>query len=202
MNFKPYGEVIGQVAAAKKTDEAMLTSGLEPNVDPDKTYGDIAIRQYGRYISEFRPFEEEMVANRNDTSLVDAVPDDVEQQSNIAEGIAKRNRDRIGFEETKALSNEREASSERGESLALAGGLNNARLAQLDANNRTLSELINIGQGVNQSSLQGLGAAAQNDVTRQNAYTQAKSAYRAQQRQAAGQALGTAAAIGTALYFF
>ena len=81
----------------------------------------------------------------------------------------------------------------------MSGGLNNARLAQLDANNRTLADLINIGQGVNRSSLSGLSTAAQNDVSRQNAFTQARAANKAQNRQIAGQALGTAAAIGMAL---
>jgi hypothetical protein len=83
--------------------------------------------------------------------------------------------------------------------LSLAGGLNNARLAQMDANNRTLADLINIGQGVNRNSLAGLGTAAQNETNRKNAFTQAKAAHRAQSRQIAGQALGTAAAVGMML---
>lgn len=170
--------------------------GLTPSNNPDFDYADVAVRQYGRYINDFRPFEEEMLRNRKDTSLVDAVPEDVAQQTQIAEGVAKRNRERLGMSETAALRQGREAASQRGESLALTGGLNNARLAQLDANNRTLGNLINIGQGVNRSSLQGLGTAAANDVSRQNAFTQARAQHAAQNRQIAGGVLGTAAAIG------
>ena len=124
------------------------------------------------------------------------MPEDVAQQTQIAEDVARRNRERLGFEETAALAQGRQAASQRGESLALTGGLNNARLAQVDANNRTLANLINIGQGVNRSSLQGLGTAAQNDVSRQNAFTQARAQHAAQNRQIAGGILGTAAAIG------
>ena len=172
---------------------------LDPVSDPDFEFANTAIRQYGRYISDFRPFEEEMLAKREDTSIIDAVPQDVRQQTQIASDVARRNRERLGFEETAALAQGRQAATQRGEALSLSGGLNNARLAQLDANNRTLADLINIGQGVNRSSLSALSTAAQNDVSRQNAFTQARAANKAQNRQIAGQALGTAAAIGMAL---
>ena len=134
-----------------------------------------------------------MLRNRKDTSLVDAVPEDVAQQTQIAEDVARRNRERLGMSETAALRQGREAASQRGEALALTGGLNNARLAQLDANNRTLANLINIGQGVNRSSLTGLGTAAANDVSRQNAFTQARAQHAAQNRQIGGSVLATAA---------
>tara|TARA_Y100000004_G_C8848174_1_gene383535 strand:+ start:76 stop:759 length:684 start_codon:yes stop_codon:yes gene_type:complete len=167
--------------------------GLSPSANPDFDYADVAVRQYGRYINDFRPFEEEMLRNRKDTSLVDAVPEDVAQQTQIAEDVARRNRERLGMSETAALRQGREAASQRGEALALTGGLNNARLAQLDANNRTLANLINIGQGVNRSSLTGLGTAAANDVSRQNAFTQARAQHAAQNRQIGGSVLATAA---------
>lgn len=170
--------------------------GITPSNNPDFDYADVAVRQYGRYINDFRPFEEEILQSRDDTSLIDAVPEDVAQQTQIAEDVARRNRERLGMSETAALRQGREAASQRGEALALTGGLNNARLAQLDANNRTLANLINIGQGVNRSSLQGLGVAAQNDVSRQNAFTQARAQHAAQNRQIAGGILGTAAALG------
>ena len=52
---------------------------------------------------------------------------------------------------------------------------------------------------IRDSSLAGLGTAAQNETNRKNAFTQAKASHRAQTRQIAGQALGTAAAIGMML---
>ncbi len=183
----------------RELQQNAMSLGLDPVSDPDFEFANTAIRQYGRYISDFRPFEEEMLAKRDDTSIIDAVPQDVRQQTQIASDVARRNRERLGFEETAALAQGRQAATQRGEALSLSGGLNNARLAQLDANNRTLADLINIGQGVNRSSLSALSTAAQNDVSRQNAFTQARAAHKAQNRQIAGQALGTAAAIGMAL---
>lgn len=183
----------------RELQQNAMSLGLDPVSDPDFEFANTAIRQYGRYITDFRPFEEEMLAKRDDTSIIDAVPQDVAQQTQIASDVARRNRERLGFEETAALAQGRQAATQRGEALSLSGGLNNARLAQLDANNRTLADLINIGQGVNRSSLSALSTAAQNDVSRQNAFTQARAAHKAQNRQIAGQALGTAAAIGMAL---
>ena len=130
--------------------------------DPDKIFADVTQRQQDRYIRDYRPFEDELVQQaQTDTSLIDAVPEDVAQQSQIAQDIARRNRERFGFESTQALTAERQRAFQRGGVVNLAGGLNEARLAQLNQNQKVLSDLINIGQGVNRSSLQGLGAAAE-----------------------------------------
>ena len=147
--------------------------------DPDKVFADVSQRQYDRYERDFKPFEVDLVARaQSDTSLIDRVPQDVEQQQRIAEGVSRRNRERFGFESTQALAAERERASQRGEALNLAGGLTNARLSQLDANQRALGDLMNIGQGLNRSSLSGLGAAAENAVARRNQYERDRVAYK------------------------
>lgn len=147
--------------------------------DPDKVFADVTQRQQDRYKRDFRPFENELVQQaQTDTSLIDAVPEDVAQQSQIAQDIARRNRERFGFESTQALTAERQRAFQRGGVVNLAGGLNEARLAQLDQNQKVLSDLINIGQGVNRSSLQGLGAAAENAVARRNQYERDRVAYK------------------------
>ena len=48
--------------------------GLDAVATPDFEFANTAVRQYGRYITDFRPFEEEMLAKRDDTSIIDAVP--------------------------------------------------------------------------------------------------------------------------------
>jgi hypothetical protein len=147
--------------------------------DPDKVFADVTQRQQDRYKRDFRPFENELVQKaQTDTSLIDAVPEDVAQQSQIAEDVARRNRERFGFESTQALTAERQRAFQRGGVVNLAGGLNEARLSQLDQNQKVLSDLINIGQGVNRSSLQGLGAAAENAVARRNQYERDRVAYK------------------------
>jgi hypothetical protein len=147
--------------------------------DPDKVFADVSKRQFDRYERDFKPFEKDLIARaQTDTSLVDAVPQDVEQQQKIAEDINRRNRERFGIESTAVLSEERQRALQRGGAVNLAGGLNNARLAQLNQNQKVLGDLINIGQGINRSSLSGLGAAAENAVARRNQYERDRVAYK------------------------
>ena len=147
--------------------------------DPDYIFADVSKRQFDRYERDFKPFEIDLIERAQaDTSLIDRVPEDVEQQQRIAEGVNRRNRERFGFESTQALAAERERATQRGEALNLAGGLTNARLAQLDQNQKVLGDLINIGQGLNRSSLSGLGAAAENAVARRNQYERDRVAYK------------------------
>ena len=146
---------------------------------PDQIFADVTQGQYDRFEREFKPFEKDILARaQTDTSLIDAVPEDTAEQQRIAEGIARRNRERFGFESTAALAAERDRATQRGGALTLAGGLNNARLAQLDANQRVISDLINIGQGVNRSSLSGLGTAAENAVARRSQFERDRVAYK------------------------
>ena len=52
--------------------------------DPDKVFADVTQRQQDRYKRDFRPFENELVQQaQTDTSLLDAVPEDVAQQSQM-----------------------------------------------------------------------------------------------------------------------
>ena len=163
--------------------------------DPDKVMADVAAGQHERYIRNFRDFENALIAARDDTSLIDAVREDVPEQSQIAREVARRQRSRYGLQQTAVEARESARASQRGEAISLAGGLNNARIAQREANTRLLSDLINIGQGVNRSSLSNLGAAGENAVARRNAYEQARSQHKQQQ-------WGIIGSIGSALAKF
>ena len=156
-----------------------LSSNLAEVTDPDQTFADVSQSGFDRFITSYRPFENQLIQrSQTDTSLVDSVAPTVQAQTDIAQGVAQRNRERFGLAETGAMRRERTRATNRAQSLNLAGGLNNARLAQQEANQALLADLINIGQGVNRSALSGLGAAAQNAVARQNQYTQDKTAYK------------------------
>lgn len=153
---------------------------LPPVADPDKAFSDVAMRQHEIYMREFRPFEEALIGTLDDTSLVDAVPGDVETQTRIAQGVAERNRQRYGYTQTAVERTETGREMQRGTALNLAGGLNTGRLAQRERNQSLLSELVNLSQGINTSVMGQMGAAAEGAVTRKNAYTQAKAASKAQ----------------------
>tara|TARA_R100000482_G_scaffold124135_1_gene75968 strand:+ start:4141 stop:4842 length:702 start_codon:yes stop_codon:yes gene_type:complete len=162
------------------TNRGFTADELPAVSDPDATYADVVEGQYEQYIRNFRDFENALIASRNSTDLIDAAREDTPQQIALAEGIARRNRERYGYRPTAVEAQEMQRATQRGGALTLAGGLNNARLAQRDANQRLLSDLINIGQGVNRSSLSGLGSAAQNAASRQQAFQNDRAAYKQQ----------------------
>jgi hypothetical protein len=173
------GKSIGTLNYAN-TNRGFTADELPAVSDPDATYADVVEGQYEQYIRNFRDFENALIASRDSTDLIDAAREDTPQQIALAEGIAKRNRERYGYRPTAVEAQEMQRATQRGGALTLAGGLNNARLAQRDANQRVLSDLINIGQGVNRSSLSGLGSAAQNAASRQQAFQNDRAAYKQQ----------------------
>ena len=155
--------------------------------DPERAYADMARGQHERYIRDYRAFEEELLGSRRDQSLVTQAKEDAETQSEIAAGIQQRNLSRYGRQLTAVERQESERAQTRGQSLSLAGGINNARLAQREANQRLLGELINIGQDVNRSAMQQMGVSAENSVARRNAYRQARASHKSQTMGMIGQ---------------
>jgi len=180
------GPAIGTIDFS--TNQNYSASQLPTVSDPDKTMADVATGQHERYIKNYRGFEEALIAARNDTSLIDAAREDAPEQARIASEAAARNRSRFGLTQTAVQARETQRAEQRGAALNLAGGVNNARLAQRDANKRLLGDLINIGQGVNRSSLSQLGAAGENAVQRKNAYQNARAQHKAQTWQMVGSA--------------
>ena len=102
--------------------------------DPEQTFADIMLGEQRDYMKDFAAFEESLVAARDDTSLIDAVPEDVAMQAQKAREIAERNKRRFGVTSTAVEEREAERSLQRGETLGLAGGLTNARIAQKEQN--------------------------------------------------------------------
>jgi hypothetical protein len=153
-----------------------------PNVsDPEAAYAQITRQEYLDYVNNYRDFEEGMIDRaQNDTSLIDAARTDAAAASGIATGISNRNASRYGAALTPAQAQEQTRSLDRANTLGGIQAVGDARIAQREANTRQLSDLINIGQGVNRSSQSQLGSAAQNATQRENAYSQAKAASKAQ----------------------
>ena len=163
--------------------------------DADKYYAQVVQNQYETSIQEFEPFEQALISSLDDTSLIDAVRPDVAQQTEIAKGIAERNRQRYGYEQTAAEASESQRATQRGQALNLAGGLNTARIAQRQRNRNLMADLMNIGAQQNRSSLYQLGTSAQNAVDRANAFTQAKAQSKAQSWGMIGNFLGNVASL-------
>jgi len=99
--------------------------------------------------------------------------------SALTQGVASRNAQRYGVALTPAQIQQQELRLQRANTLGGIQSVNDAKIAQREANTALLADLINIGQGVNRASQRQLGSAAADATARKNAYTQAKAASKA-----------------------
>ena len=177
-------------------NDTPYAGGTIPSVsDPDKTFADMTRQQYLDFVNNYGQFEEDLINQaQNDTSLIDQAREDVAGAQERARGIAQRNISRYGTALTPAQRQEMERSLGRSNVLGGIQAIQDARLAQRDANQTLLADLINIGQGVNRTSLQQMGSAAADATARKNAYEQAKAQSRANTYGLIG-SLGSAAIL-------
>ena len=181
-----------------RTGNSSLVAYGSDGVDPEKTLANMTRADYNNYLENYQPRELELIERaKNDTGLIDDAKADRDMSAGLLSGIESRNRSRYGVALTPAQIQQQQASLQRGTTLAGVGGVNNARIAQKDNNRALMADLINIGQGVNRASLNGLSTAAQNQSTRNQAYDNAKSAYKAQTTSM----LGSLGAAGIAFAF-
>lgn len=167
--------------------------------DPEKTFADITRQEYLDYIANYRDFEEGLINQATtDTSLIDQARADRETASALTAGIAARNRSRYGAALTPMQRQQQQRRLQLGNTLGGIQAVSDAKIAQNEANTRLLSDLINIGQGVNRASQSQLGESAANKVQLNNAYRQAQANSRAQTMSTIG-TMGSMAILAFAL---
>ena len=156
-------------------------AGQLPTVtDPEKAYADMTRQQYLDFVNNYGGFEADLIDKaQNDTSLIDQARKDVSMTQGIAQGIADRNASRYGANITPAMRQQQERTLQRQNTLGGINQINNAKYAQKQQNTALLGDLINIGQGLNRSSMDQLGGAAAQAAHRNSAYDQAKAANKA-----------------------
>ena len=156
-------------------------AGQLPTVtDPEKAYADMTRQQYMDFVKNYGGFEQDLIDKaQNDTSLIDQAREDVSMTQGIAQGIADRNASRYGANITPAMRQQQERTVQRQNTLGGINQINNAKYAQKQQNTALLGDLINIGQGLNRSSMDQLGGAAAQAANRNSAYQQAKAANKA-----------------------
>ena len=143
--------------------------------DPEATFAQITRQDYMDYINNFRDFEENLLGLTEDDSLRERAVADQQTQNRIAQEVQQRNIERYGGAGlSNAQRQEQQRTLQRGGQLGVVNTSNNARVQQRQINNALLNELIGIGQGVNQSSLSGLGDASAMAAQRAAAYKNAK----------------------------
>jgi len=145
-----------------------------------------------------RGFEEGVLDTaQSDTSLIDDAKENAANAQGLMSGVANRNASRYGVNLTPAQLQEQERGLTRANSLGYSQTLNDARINQKKINQETVADLINIGQGVNRSSLGQLQGAANSATQRKNAYDSARAASKAQTYSTIG-GLGAAAIFALA----
>jgi len=156
-------------------------TGLPNVANPDAAFAKMTRDDYLDYVKDYRDFENELLDKASsDTSLIDQARDDIGTAGTLSAGVNQRNLSRYGVALTPAQQQQQGRSLERANTLGGVQSMNDARIQQKEQNTRLMSDLINIGQGVNRSSLSAMGSAAQDATQRKNAYTQAKAASKAQ----------------------
>jgi len=156
-------------------------TGLANVAEPDKAFAEMTRADYLDYVKDYRGFEEELIDKaQSDTSLVDQAREDIGAAGDLASGVNQRNISRYGAALTPAQIQQQGRGLARATTLGGIQSMNDARIAQKEQNTRLMSDLINIGQGVNRSSLSQMGSAAADATARENQYTQAKAASKAQ----------------------
>jgi hypothetical protein len=154
--------------------------GLPGVSNPDQAYEAITRGEYFDFVSQYGDYEKGLIDKaKNDTGLIDQAREDVSMASGLTKGIADRNASRYGASLTPAQMQQQGATLQRSNTLGGIQAVGDARIAQREANTGLMSDLINIGQGVNRASQSQMGSAAADATARQNAYTQAKATSKA-----------------------
>lgn len=182
MDYSTGGINNATLGALRGMGQSAVGSGNLPYVsDPEATYAQITRNEYLDYQTNYRQFEDDLIERaQNDTSLIDQAREDVGVAQGLAAGISARNASRYGASLTPAQMQQQERQLQRANTLGGIQSVNDARIAQREANTRLMSDLINIGQGVNRSSQNQLGSAAADATQRKNAYEAARAQSRAQ----------------------
>ena len=166
--------------------------------DPEQVYADMTRQDYLDYRRDYEDFENQLIEqSQNDTRLIDQAREDVQVAQGRASGIASRNAQRYGAALTPAQRQQQGLRLQRANTLGGIQSVNDARIAQREANTQLKSDLINIGQGLNRSSLDQLGSAAATAANRESAYQSARAQSRAQTYSTLG-SLGAAAIFAMA----
>lgn len=175
-------------------------SGTLPEVrNPDKAFADLTRREYEDFVRNYGSFEDQAIRKaQTDTSLIDQAKEDIAGASALTADIQQRNIGRYGGELTAVQQQQMDGALQRGNTLGGIQAMNDARIDQKELNQSMLSDLINIGQGVNRASQSQLGASAANATARKNAYQQAKAQSKSSTYQAVG-SLATAAILAFAI---
>ena len=189
---------IRALAAGQTSGTTNPMSNLPTVTDPTQVYAQMTRGEYLDFVRNYGGFEDTLIAKaQSDTSLIDQARADTAMAQDVTQGVAARNAARYGANLTPAQLEQQQRQLQRSNTLGGIQSLADARIAQREANTLLMSDLINIGQGVNRASQQQLGSAAADATAKRNADRAASAAKKAATYQTVG-SLGAAAIIAFA----
>ena len=150
---------------------------INPN-DPDAAMGQILRGENDFRNRLYGPLEDQMIASLGDGKIVQTARDAAQSAMGGAGKRANRMASRYGGL-TAFQQSEVDRKAKMGDASATAGLINNARIDQNQRDTEVRQGLVNYFRGVQGNAMGGLGEAANSQVSRQNAVSQAQSARRA-----------------------
>ena len=176
---------------------------LDPGYDPTGQLEGFLRSDYDRFMKEDAPFQERLLRQAmSDTSIIDRAREIAPQEIEKQNQIMRRNLERYGGGNlTPAQRREMNRAQQRGGQLATANTINLARRNQREVNQALRAQLLSV---FNRQKSQATGMLAQSglaQVSRENAYRNAKASYRSNLFKIGGSLIsgamkGAAAAAG------
>lgn len=198
----PYGVILNKMGNNAPTNTTTVygdyTADDIPVVsDPEAYYAKVTRDEFLRQKNQYGQFTRDAVSTAlTDTSLIDQAREDAPKLAALSKGIVDRNRERYGVDVNPAQAQARVNETNRASVLAETGGVNNARINQLDQNRTSIARLMAVSSNSYQDALGGLGTAAANAASRTQAYKSAKADAKSQRING----VGTAVAAGIIMF--
>lgn len=185
---------LGVPSTAISNNNDIYTAADLPTVDdPEMTYARITRDEFLKQQNKYGQLRKDAVNEAlTDTSLIDAAKADAPRIAQLSRDIVRRNQERYGVSLTPAQRRARDNASLRGEALATAGSINNARLNQFEQNRSSLGRLMAVSNNTYSDALGSLGTASSNAAQRNQAYQSAKANAKASRINTIGSIAGAA----------
>lgn len=194
-NTNPLGTpTLGVPSTTTSNNNDTYTAADLPTVDdPEMTYARITRDEFLKQQNKYGQLRKDAVNEAlTDTSLIDAAKADAPRIAQLSRDIVQRNQERYGVSLTPAQRRARDNASLRGEALATAGSINNARLNQFEQNRSSLGRLMAVSNNTYSDALGSLGTASSNAAQRNQAYQSAKANAKASRINTIGSIAGAA----------
>lgn len=167
-----------------------LTRSLGGKVTADNLALEAAYKEEKRYQDTYRPLNQELMAEKNSTAIMDSARKTLSDATDAADARRRRQLGRYGVTETAYDTVENRRRNKISDALNNSATMGAATLAQHERNEALRNELINMGRGISQSGHSGLSEAASMETQRRNQQAMAEAQHDAAKTQMIGTGTG------------